>query len=86
MKILIDIPDNTQEMCQRQSNGTIRDYFTGHELKQLVDTITNGTALPDNPTNGEVIRALFNDRGYFALKDRMEHTMWWNAEYKGGKA
>lgn len=39
--------------------------------------------IPDNPTNGEVIRALFDDRGYLALKDRMEHTMWWNAEYKG---
>ena len=33
-------------------------------------------------TNDEVLKALFGERIYNALKDRMQHTSWWNALYK----
>lgn len=33
-------------------------------------------------TNEEVLKALFKGRIYNALKDRMQHTSWWNALYK----
>ncbi len=59
--------------------------YNGRTLREWIDLMASGycVVLPDGATNGDVIRALFDDRGYLALKDRMEHTMWWNTKYKG---
>lgn len=38
--------------------------------------------IPENVTNEEVLKTLFEERVYNALKDRMQHTSWWNAPYE----
>lgn len=41
--------------------------------------------LPDGATNGDVIKAMFKGRDLSIIQERLEHTHWWNAPYKGGK-
>ena len=63
-------------------------------LDRLMRIIQNGTPLPANPTNGDVIKTMFPDfchlKGLtdykeivlFELKDLKD---WWNASYKEGE-
>ena len=86
MKILIDIPE------ENYKQGTLGQYFDCYGVK-LHDTIMNGTLIPDNATNGDMIKALYpnerighcedcTDLGDIATFD----DDWWNAPYqKGGK-
>ena len=92
MRILIDIPEeNYKEMCEY---GNERVDF---DLKRMIQ---NGTPIPDNATNGDVIKAFYpelvvgsNNMGKViflrpnatvVIEDRMSD--WWNAPYqKGGK-
>ena len=32
-------------------------------------------------TNGEMIRLLFDDRSYNAIKEKMQYTLWWTLPY-----
>lgn len=32
-------------------------------------------------TNGEMIRLLFDDRSYNAIKEKMQYTLWWTSPY-----
>jgi len=79
MKLMIDIPDKDYD------NKTLVDYF-GCYSKMLDATIYNGTPIPDNATNGDVIKAMFpNDNTVKVMEVRMKSD-WWNAPYqKGGK-
>ena len=54
MKIIIDIPEEDYK------HGMLGLYFDCYSAK-LHDTILNGTPIPDNATNGDVIKALFPD-------------------------
>jgi len=68
-----------------------KDFTEGVEF--VVDQIDNAETiiqLPDNPTNGDIIAALFPD----VIKDRLDvevemdgticfSTEWWDAPYKG---
>ncbi|MBO7733421.1 MAG: hypothetical protein J6S67_12725 [Methanobrevibacter sp.] len=52
MKLIIDIPEeNYKEMCEY---GNERVDF---DLKRMIQ---NGTPIPDNATNGDVIKAIFD--------------------------
>ena len=53
MQIVIDIPEEDYKQ------GTLGLYFGCYSMK-LHDTILNGTPIPDNATNGDVIRAMFD--------------------------
>ena len=60
MKLIIDIPENIEEY--------IKDYIpigAGNNVfcypDEIVRMIQNGTVLPDNATNGDVIKAMFID-------------------------
>ena len=52
MKLIIDIPENDY--------NNIKEYCETHEIvKSTYSYIYHGTPLPDNATNGDVIKALF---------------------------
>ena len=38
-----------------------------------------------NFTNGDVVRAIFNNKDYSIIEQRLCHTMWWNKPYERGK-
>lgn len=77
MKLIIDI---NKEMYECVKEGI--SYYTG-EVRRA---IRNGTPIPDNATNDDVLKALFDERGYMGIHDRMMHTKWLFAPYqKGGK-
>ena len=41
-----------------------------------------------NPTNGDIIKALFPDMGephFYGMKEYMYDTDWWNTPYKRGE-
>ena len=84
MRIIVDIPEDIYNHIIVDS-----EYFT----PSLVNAFRNGTPIPDNTTNGNVIKALYpnerighcedcTDLGDIATFD----DDWWNAPYqKGGK-
>lgn len=89
MKIVIDFPDNVFE---RFSKG---DYDLG-DWETTREAITNGTVLPipDNPTNGDMIKALFPNgvisygrtRVYYSHYPNGTfdfHKNWWDTPWKG---
>jgi len=95
MKILIDIPEKIDEY--------IKDYIpigAGDNVfcypDEIVRMIQNGTPIPDNATNGDVIKAIFPNSDIEEHRTYMKIVegdyllpcayQWWNAPYqKGGK-
>lgn len=90
MKLIIDIPEKTYHMI----NAGFYDYGDMNVI------IQNGTPIPDNATNGDVIRAMFpntevDDYDYgkdpvidvYGIDEYITlRKAWWNAPYqKGGK-
>ena len=89
MQIVIDIQESVIEHLKDGSFGArIEDRAA------LIDAVMNGTLLPDNATNGDVIRALFPDgsqvkgAGIYVMNDNKSNISydfdWWNAPYKVG--
>ena len=87
MKILIDIPE---EVKSRIAFGiTYKD-----DIQILADAIDNGTPLPDNATNGDIIKTLFPNGSQvkgaeiYIMNDNKSNVFydfnWWNAPYKRG--
>ena len=54
MRVVIDIP---QEVIEKDAEGYF-NYF-GCMSKTLYETLKNGIVLPQNPTNGDVIKTMF---------------------------
>ena len=95
MKLIIDIPDNTYANIQEHKR------HTGFTILDLIKAIRHGTPIPDNATNGDVIKTMFDTtEEHFYDEDRMVdvygldrsddpstfYADWWNAPYrKGGK-
>ena len=78
MKLIIDIPKELKSAVYRCGL-----FLNPTEKTSLIDAINNGTPIPDNATNGEVIKALFPNEHDFETD--FDET-WWNAPYKkGGK-
>lgn len=90
MKLIIDIPEVDYNYAKQQvADGITNPYKIW---------IANGTPIPDNATNGEVLDKLFpnltygtNGEHYHVWSNDGKCTMnihqdWWNAPYqKGGK-
>ena len=96
MKLMIDISDSTYEaiMARDWKNA---GWLFGEELKAIHD----GTPIPENTTNGDMIQALFPDEE-FTVKDYYQgeqsivvicnkdnsmefEPIWWRSPYKRGE-
>ena len=89
MKLIIDVPEEHYRALQ--------DAMKNHMESLIGKIILNGTPIPDNATNGDVIKAMFpeakvmlNEKNTISwIYKRMIKTYpldWWNAPYqKGGK-
>ena len=84
MKLIINISD---ESYDNALNGIIN-------CKECFDAIVYGTPIPDNATNGDVIKTMFptadislNDSCFEGVVNKYGFDMkWWNSLYqKGGK-
>jgi len=92
MKLIIDIPE---EVKADIDNGIVRKH-----IDKIFLAMANGTPIPDNATNGDVIKAMFpkayvDDYDYgkdpvidvYGIDDTEYVTFrkaWWNAQYQKG--
>ena len=81
MRILIDIPESIYDTIQDDQ------MISREQLAVLQMHILNGIPIPDNATNGDVIKAMTNFIGVQDEEDTIKiSTNWWNSPYqKGGK-
>lgn len=80
MKVITNIPE---DMLQELKDGC---FGAKHTMYDLAGAICDGVVLPDNATNGDVIKALFNKTEYPKLiRLLMTSDSFWNAPYKGGQ-
>ena len=85
MKLAMYIPDkNFREIL----NG----FLSNESKRKLRNAIKNGIALPDNATNGDVIKTMFPDllnighsQGFTYYGSMRFSTDWLNAPYKRGE-
>ena len=93
MKVIANIPE---EMVQELKDGC---FGAKHTLYDLAGAICDGVVLPDNATNGDVIKAMFPDATVYSYKDSFDMYSdmvicpqnfmlsadrdFWNAPYKG---
>lgn len=89
MRLLIDIPKEIYDQIINSYQGsTVRP-------KDYEIAIINGTPIPDNVSNGDVIRAMFPNTSLHI--NEMSHTVWvgyeemsfridwWNSPYQKGE-
>lgn len=97
MKVIIEIPnyefdDDVKDKFQDYFNrvkadiadGTVCGNYELETTEMFLASFERMQVLPDIVTNGQVLKALFEERIYNALKDRMEYTKWWGTSYKRG--
>ena len=78
MKLIIDIPDDVYK-----KTVFYREFKDLNDCVTTIKALENGTPIPDNATNGDVIKALFPNEHDFETDFDAD---WWNAPYqKGGK-
>lgn len=82
MQIVIDIPEELY--------NDIKEGFYDENCRKMAIAIANGTSLPKDATNGDVIKAMFPT----FRTDELSHTVWvgydqmsfkrdwWEAPYK----
>lgn len=91
MKLIIDVPD---ELAKKEH------WYTDKEMWTVIKAAQNGTPIPDNATNGDVIKAMFpnakvDDYDYgkdpvidvYGIDDTEYITLrkeWWNSPYQKG--
>ena len=93
-KIMIEIPDyQYRHICEKDSISLRSRGYTDIAICAM-NAVKNGIVLPDNTTNGDVIKALFpkvkihQSGGYtmalFQPSTFLEDTRneWWNAPYE----
>ena len=87
MKLIIDIPYGLKDVYE---HGNV----TALDVEEMKRALQNGTPIPDNATNGDMIKAIFptadislNDSCFEGVVNKYGFDMkWWNAPYqKGGK-
>lgn len=88
MQAVIEIPKFVYDMIKAQKKVIDAD------VEIVGKAIVEGSVLPDNATNGDVIKALFPDgsqvkgAGIYVMNDNKSNVFydfdWWNASYKGG--
>ena len=100
MKLIIDIPEETQVACLQWDD--MEFSYKSLCTAIMVTAIRHGTPIPDNATNGDVIKAMFpnfRQTDHFELTETCEidyfrngneiceircSNEWWNAPYQKG--
>ena len=90
MKLIIDVPEELYR--------TLQDALKNHMESLIGKIILNSTPIPDNATNGDVIKAMFPNADIeihnitvYVIFDMRSNVIsfdldWWKAPYqKGGK-
>lgn len=82
MRVVIDIPEEEYiRICDEPCT-------------ELALAVRNGTVLPDNPTNGDMIMAVFPNASITEIgggstivvaNDYKFNSTWWNTPYREGK-
>lgn len=99
MKLLIEIDEHNKNVIDRFADEEGCDILPERIFADLIESVTNGVPIPDNATNGDVIKAMFpSDKG--ELKDTNGKILayilddlfmlyladyWWNSPYKANK-
>ena len=90
MKLIIDIPEEVREHIFDLANdcNEIPLGINAH----MVKAVANGTPIPDNATNGDIIKILYPNREfinkgdvYWYPLDYLFHEFspsWWNSPYQ----
>lgn len=76
MQIVIDIDEEDYERLKEYKKAPFCSLTS-----RAYEAIANGTHLPDNATNGDVIKTLFPEWVANHLKFHMGKN-WWNTPYK----
>ena len=72
MKIIIDIDKDLYEGIEKRDGALEMEYV----CDELMKAIENGTPLPDNPTNGDIILALNETAQVYGIElDEMNKTL-----------
>ena len=86
MKLIIDIPEDTHERITRPDR-----LFTDDDINKVCWAVHNGTPIPDNATNGDVLKALFKPNRverideYDVIVENYDFNEdWWNSPYQKG--
>lgn len=93
MKLIIDIPEDVYK-----KTVFYREFKDLNDCVTTIKALENGTPIPDNATNGDVIKAMFPNADIeihnitvYVIFDMRSNVIsfdldWWNAPYqKGGK-
>lgn len=83
MKVLIDIAKDYYDK--------IKEIKVSHYTARVYVAVKNGVVIPDDATNGDVIRILFPDEEFHIDDGTCVYiglmrfdSRWWNAPYNGG--
>ena len=84
MKLIIDIPEYVIDDMKECG------FIPEEDNEELCKVIDNGTPIPDNATNGEVMKIMFMPNRITRTDDvvREEYEfdeVWWNAPYQKGE-
>ena len=74
MRIVIDIDEDYVKIINKNGASNYPE-----------ERIVNGIKLPNNATNGDVIKAMFSNDSRDFLIVNMDKNSWWNAPYKADK-
>lgn len=72
MNCIINIPQEAYDLIIGKINTANLDLYS-----TLIQSVKNGTPIPDNTTNGDVVKKVFGNVPFY-------HDEWWNAPYKKG--
>ena len=84
MKRIIDINEKIKEYIEQYIPIGGGDHIFCYP-DQIVEMIANGTPIPDNATNGDIIKAIYGV--HFPGEEDYSHYFfkeWWNAPYQKG--
>ena len=97
MKVIFDMPDKMWDFINKKRPNGYFNVFDVFDAYTIGKCIRNGTPLPDNATNGDMIKALFDckvveethstyvvNMGKDYFWKNFEKS-WWNAPYKKGE-
>ena len=59
-------------------------HYADCNIEMALEYAPTVLSIPNNPTNGDMVKTVFDDYGYNLIKERLEHFKWWNAPYKRG--